>query len=66
MLEAPRQDLHMEWIVEGTYSAKLADPDFSPCAAICEKCQIQSEVFRGLPQVLERAPYRLYLIKTDQ
>ena len=65
MLEAPRDDLRMEWIVEGTYSAELSDVDFKPCAVICENCQIQSELFRGLPQVIERSPYRLYLSTAD-
>jgi hypothetical protein len=65
MLEAPRQDLRMEWIVEGTFSAALSDPDFTPCAVICENCQIQTEVFRNLQQVIERAPYRLYLGTTN-
>ena len=65
MLEAPRQDLRLEWIVADTYSASLSDPAFQPCAVICEDCKIQSQTFRGLPQVFERAPYRLYLA-TDQ
>jgi hypothetical protein len=65
MLKAPRQDLRLEWIVADTYSASLSDPTFDPCAVICEDCRIQSQTFRGLPQVFERAPYRLYL-STDR
>lgn len=61
MLKAPRRDLRLEWIVADTYSANLSDPTFEPCAVICEDCRIQSQTFRGLPQVFERAPYRLYL-----
>jgi hypothetical protein len=61
MLKAPRQDLRMEWIVADTSSAILSDPNFTPCAVICEDCKLQSDTFRGLPIVFERAPYRLYL-----
>jgi hypothetical protein len=61
MLKAPRQDLRIEWIVADTFSEILSDPTFKPCAVICENCQIQSQIFRGLPAVFERAPYRLYL-----
>jgi hypothetical protein len=61
MLKAPRPDLRIEWIVSDTFSEVLSDPTFKPCAMICENCQIQSQIFRGLPAVFERAPYRLYL-----
>jgi hypothetical protein len=65
MLEAPRSDLRIEWIVAGTESARLSDPSFDPCAVICENCQIQTQTFRGLPQVFERAPYRLFLSEAN-
>ena len=61
MLNAPRKDLRMEWIVKDTPSEKLADKDFNPCAVICENCMLDDERFRGLPMVHARAPYRLYL-----
>jgi hypothetical protein len=66
MLNAPRQDLRMEWIVADTYSASLSDPNFEPCAVICEDCKLESQTFRGLPASFERAPYRLYLSEENE
>ncbi|NIM94649.1 MAG: hypothetical protein GTO18_13190 [Anaerolineales bacterium] len=65
MLGAPDEDLRIEWLVRGTSSSKFWDPDFTPCAIICEDCSIDSDVFRGLPINHERAPYRLYLETVD-
>ena len=65
MLKEPRSDLRIEWIVAGTDSASLSAPTFEPCAVVCENCQIQTQIFRGLPQVFERAPYRLYLSEVE-
>lgn len=63
LLGAPQDDLHLEWIVEGTYSSVLASEDFEPCAIICENCSFADQTFRGLTLVHERAPYSLYLRK---
>ena len=61
LLGAPQEDLHLEWIVEGTYSSVLAREDFNPCAIICENCPSKDDTFRGLRLVHNRAPYSLYL-----
>lgn len=65
-LNAPREDLRIEWIVKDTASEKLADNDFHPCAAICENCMLDVDRFRGLPMAHERAPYRLYLAEKSE
>jgi hypothetical protein len=62
VLGAPRQDLRVEWIVGGTPSARFADPDFAPCAVVCdESCPADWTTIRGLPLAYERAGYRLFL-----
>jgi len=61
-LGAPDEDLHIEWIVGGTPSAAYTDPDFEPCAVICDStCPIEWETIRGLPIYEDRAGYRLYM-----
>ncbi len=65
LLGAPQEDLHLEWIVEDTYSSVLAHEDFDPCAIICEDCLFKDDTFRGLRLVHSRAPYSLYL-KVDE
>ena len=62
LLAAPRDDLRIEWIVAGTPSARYSDPDFLPCAVICDTCDDQQS-FRGLPLVDEQGKIRLYLQK---
>ncbi len=61
LLGAPNKSLRVEWIVEGTASARYASSDFSPCAVICENCSFLDETIRGLHQVFEYDSYRLYL-----
>jgi len=62
VMGAPRPDLRMGWIVDGTPSARYADPDFAPCAVVCdESCPADWTTIRGLPLAYERAGYRLYL-----
>jgi hypothetical protein len=60
LLSAPRDDLRIEWIVAGTPSARYSDPDFQPCAVICDTCDDQQS-FRGLPLVDEQGKIKLYL-----
>jgi hypothetical protein len=62
LLGAPRDDLRIEWIVAGTPSARYSDPDFQPCAVICDTCD-DRQSFRGLPLVDEQGKIRLYLQK---
>ncbi len=62
VLGAPRPELRIEWIVAGTPSARFADPDFAPCAVVCdESCPAGWTTIRGLPLAYERAGYRLFL-----
>jgi hypothetical protein len=63
VLGAPRQDLRVEWIVGGTPSARFADPDFAPCAVVCdESCPADWTTIRGLPLAYVRSGYRLFLL----
>jgi hypothetical protein len=61
LLNSPRQDLMIEWIVRGTFSATYSLEGFEPCAVVCENCAFLGDVFQGLSIAHERAPYRLYL-----
>lgn len=62
LMGAPREDVHIEWIVSGTPSARLAPTDFQPCAIICDgSCPIEWETVNGLPLFFEKAGYRLFL-----
>jgi hypothetical protein len=63
-LDAPRDDLEIEWIVSGTPSERYVQEDFSPCAIICDKCPEDMSVVRGLPVSLELGSLRLYALKT--
>lgn len=62
LLGAPRDDLRIEWIVAGTPSARYSDPNFKPCAVICDTCDGASS-YRGLPLVDEQGKIGLYLRK---
>jgi len=61
LLDAPREDLWIEWIEKGTPSAKYSRPNFTPCAVICESCPEDWEVIRGLPIVYDRFGFQLFL-----
>jgi hypothetical protein len=51
----------LEWIVAGTPSARTADPDFEPCAVICDgSCPAEWQSVRDLPLSLEVGSLRLY------
>ena len=59
-LGAPRKQLSVSWLVAGTPSAAFADPEFEPCAIICEDCQADRDRVAGLPRVLSRGGFQLY------
>jgi hypothetical protein len=61
LLEAPRQDLRIEWLVAGTASARYTEAGFNPCAVVCEKCPAEWERVRGLPEVYRYGSFRLFL-----
>ncbi len=58
VLEAPRSQVRIEWLMAGE-SAKYFDPHFSPCAVISDDKPQQS--FRGLPLVYTEGNLSLYL-----
>ena len=62
LLGAPRDDLRIEWIVAGTPSARYSDPDFQPCAVICDTCD-DEQTFRGLPIFTQFGDINLYMRK---
>jgi hypothetical protein len=62
LLGAPRDDLRIEWIVAGTPSARYSDPDFQPCAVICDTCDDEPS-FRGLPLFTQFRDLNLYMRK---
>jgi hypothetical protein len=61
LLGAPRETLEIEWIVAGTPSALYEDPNFTPCAVICESCPQDWEGIRGLPLDYRRSNFQLFL-----
>ncbi len=64
LLGAPRSDIRLEWIIgDLAPSAAYRDPDFEPCALICDQtCPDEWETFRGMPIAFERGGYRLYMV----
>jgi hypothetical protein len=61
LLGAPRDGLKLEWIVAGTPSAAYMDPDFAPCAVVCQYCPSEWEEVRGLGIAYDNKPFRLFL-----
>ena len=59
-LGAPSDQLSIGWMVAGTPSAAFADPEFTPCAIVCEDCAAERVRFSGLPVVLNRGGFQLY------
>jgi hypothetical protein len=62
LLDAPRSDLRVEWLVSGGPPGLSNSPGFSPCAVICEKCKTDVKVFDGLPLVYSRDEYQLFML----
>jgi hypothetical protein len=61
LLGAPRRSLEIEWLVSGTPTDRYTDPNFQPCAIICQKCPQDWQTLRGLPIAYDDGAYRLYL-----
>lgn len=49
LLDAPRPDLQVEWIVADELGTDRLLPGFRPCAVICEDCPHETQGIRGLP-----------------
>jgi hypothetical protein len=61
-LDAPRDDLEIEWIIsENDPSGDYRKLNFEPCALICQFCPKEWDTFRDLPLIYEESGYRLYL-----
>ncbi len=64
-LGKPASDIQIEYLVAGTPSARYFDPDFTPCAVICEDCtKNQSELY-GLPLYRHFGYFSLYLTSDE-
>jgi hypothetical protein len=50
-LDAPREDIRIEWLVAGTPSAVYVDEEFNPCLIVCAQCSPELEEIRGLVPV---------------
>jgi hypothetical protein len=61
LLDAPRPDLDVEWIVGGNFFHDYENPDFHPCAVICERCGSDMSTVGDLPIAYENNDFRLYL-----
>ena len=62
LLDAPRDDLRVEWLVSGDWSLPETGPEFSPCAVICEECDAELKTFDGLPLLFTRDGYQLFML----
>jgi hypothetical protein len=61
-LGAPREDLRIEWIVEGTPSASFKSEIFLPCAIICDNsCPQEWDSVKDLPIFENKNGYRLFM-----
>lgn len=59
---APSEALEFQWIVAGVPSAQYSDPEFSPCAVVCDSsCPSDWADVRGIPLYSESGGFRLYL-----
>jgi hypothetical protein len=61
LLDAPRPDLQVEWIVANELATDTLLPGFHPCAVICEECPQGTSEIRGLPIHAVFDNFTLYL-----
>jgi hypothetical protein len=62
LLDAPNEDLKIDWIIsKNDPSGKYRIEGFEPCAVICEGCGSYDEMYNGLPLVFDAYGFRLYL-----
>jgi hypothetical protein len=60
LMGAPRDTLHIEWIVGGPTS-RYELSSFHPCAVICHNCPKEMKGIRGLPLSEEISGYQLFM-----
>jgi hypothetical protein len=62
LLDAPNEDLKIDWIIsKKDVSGKYRIEGFTPCAVICERCEWAGDEFNGLPLYFQEYGFRLYL-----
>jgi hypothetical protein len=61
LLDAPRPDLQVEWIVANELATDRLLPGFRPCAVICEGCPQETHEIRGIPVHAVFDNFTLYL-----
>lgn len=64
-LDMPRDSVRISWLVAGTPSAQYRDPDFKPCAVICEDCPQGQTQYDGLPLVWQTPFFDLFLTSPE-
>ncbi len=60
-LGLPGTDYRLENLVAGTPSALHRDPNFAPCAVICEDCPNSQQYYDDLPLFRDFTLFKLYL-----
>jgi hypothetical protein len=65
MLDAPREDLRVEWIVSGSPTDRYKPSDFQPCAILCERCPSDWTEAQGLPLLVDAGEVRLFMFSAD-
>jgi 4-amino-4-deoxy-L-arabinose transferase-like glycosyltransferase len=60
MLDSPRDDLRLEWIIAGTPSAAYIDPNFEPCLIVCYQCQHDLTQNKGLKPIVNGNIFDIY------
>jgi hypothetical protein len=61
LLDAPRTDLQLEWIVANELGTDRLLPGFRPCAVICNECSQDTSEIRGIPIHAVFDDFTLYL-----
>ena len=59
-LDAPREDLRIDWLVAGTPSAAYNDESFNPCLIVCVQCSADLTELRGLVPIYSDPIYVIY------
>jgi len=60
VLNTPREDIRLEWIVAGNPSAAYIDPFFEPCLIVCHLCPDNQVEIKGLSRVIDGRVYAIY------
>jgi hypothetical protein len=55
LLDLPKSEYRLEWLDSGITS-RYVDPDFEPCAVLCQGCEANIQKYRELPLVFRHRP----------